>query len=146
MPYPAITVSIIPQYKNGSYALPISYYEKAIAYLREEVAGGTIYVFSDDLPWAIERLGAIAAQNGFVMVPVVPDGNLLPKGKYSSSYLRDFTLMRLCRHGIIADSSFSWWAGWLGEHEWLKKDRECLRIRPDKMNVYDFYPERWIKV
>lgn len=136
----------IPQYKDGSCALPISYYEKAIAYLREEVAGGTIYVFSDDLPWAIERLGAIAAQNGFVMVPVVPDGNLLPKGKYSSSYLRDFTLMRLCRHGIIADSSFSWWAGWLGEHEWLKKDRECLRIRPDKMNVYDFYPERWIKV
>jgi hypothetical protein len=28
----------------------------------------------------------------------------------------DFWLMRQCQHFIIGNSTFAWWAAWLGEH------------------------------
>lgn len=138
----------IPLYKDGSYALPIEYYHNALKYLGDKLGGGKVFVFSDDLQWAVDRLGEAVTDNNFEMVPVWTDNSRLPRGKYSSSYLRDFSLMRLCRHGIVADSTFSWWAGWLGENEQLNYGRAVIRIRPDKGNAEgpDFYPSRWVSV
>ena len=55
--------------------------------------------------------------------------------------LRDFYLMVNCSHFIIANSSFSWWAAWLG------KAPDKVVICPE-IGVWtgDFYPEEWIKI
>ena len=62
-------------------------------------------------------------------------------------YLRDFMLMRLCRHGVVADSSFSWWAGWLGEQDRLARGESALRLHVDRRVMNDdYWPDRWVAV
>ena len=38
----------------------------------------------------------------------------------------DMMLMKKCKHIITANSTFSWWAAWLNEHE------DAIRIVPEK--------------
>lgn len=129
----------IPGKQDYSNALPISYYVNALSYLRQEVRGGTVFLFSDDIKWANDRLSGVVRAAGYDCVPVgvgtKPDG--------VTDQLRDFTLMRLCKHGILADSSFSWWAGWLGEHE----HTDAIRIRVNRVVMNrDYWPERWVAI
>ena len=57
-----------------------------------------------------------------------------------------FQLMRLCRHFIIANSSFSWWGAWLSDNP------DKIVIAPKKWfrfsfhNTRDLIPEKWIRV
>jgi hypothetical protein len=52
-------------------------------------------------------------------------------------------LMSLCRHHVIANSSFSWWGAWLNSNP------EKIVIAPRKWfangtNIKDLIPEGWI--
>lgn len=84
----------------------IEYYQKAAEYLAEKIkAAGdtpTFFIFSDDIAWVKENLN--------LPYPMV----------YSSALgLKDYQelfLMMLCRHDIIANSSFSWWGAWLNQN------------------------------
>ena len=132
----------IPRFSDGSYALPISYYANALKYLQDKIGKGHVFVFSDDLAWAQSRLLEVAQGTGFdfTFVGSSNDASVQPQ-------LRDFMLMRLCRHGIVADSSYSWWAGWLGERRALLDKVSVIRIRPaiDRMNA-DLWPDRWAAI
>jgi len=56
----------------------------------------------------------------------------------------DFHLMSLCRHAIVANSSFSWWAAWLGEQRRKFGNRPGLVCRPlEPSSNADYYPARW---
>ena len=83
------------------------YYTEAISKMNEMVKPDLYVVFSDDIDWCKENLPAVIGQRKVVYV----DWN-----KKENSY-RDMQLMSLCRHNIIANSSFSWWGAWLGQHE-----------------------------
>ena len=89
---------------NGHYLLTMEYFEKAINLLRDH---GRIYVFSDDLTWCRRNF------NGCKFVDMNP---------YFS-----FELMRLCKHNIISNSTFSWFAAYLNDN-------------PDKQVIT---PNRW---
>lgn len=82
----------------------LEYYYKAIDYLQEKVPNAYFYVFSDDINWCKDNLKDI---KNVVFI----DSSI------SSSHHIDFLLMRSCKHFIIANSTFSWWASWLSESE-----------------------------
>ena len=102
-----------------------AYYKNAAAVMRERAgAGATFFVFSDDLPWCRDHLPISGA--------VFIEGN----GDDPVSELR---LMAACRHHIIANSTFSWWAAWLGHHEqqvviapepWISTVSHCPDLIP----------------
>lgn len=107
------------------------YYKKAVSLLLKEHKNITFFVFSDDIEWVKNNLD-------------------LPKTVVyvSHSDLDDATelyLMSLCKHNIIANSSFSWWSAWLNQNP--KK----LVIAPtpwfDTVK-YDpaLIPESWIQI
>ena len=56
----------------------------------------------------------------------------------------DMYLMSICKHNIIANSSFSWWAAWLNQNE--KK----VVIAPSKWqngaDIEDIVPEEWVRM
>jgi len=89
------------------------YYENAVAYIQSKVESPIFYVFSDDIEWC--------KQNVKVPEPCHYIDNL---NKPSS---HDMQLMSLCKHNIISNSTYSWWAAWLNQN-------------PDKIIVA---PDRW---
>lgn len=98
---------------NG--VLPMSYYEGAIDYLQAQFRDASFFVFSDDVAFA--RSWARA----YPRMTVVDCDD----GARAHECLH---LMSMCRHHIIANSTFSWWGAWLNG-------------RPDRQVVA---PDRWL--
>ncbi len=119
---------------NTYTQLSTQYYEKAIDRICKEVENPTFFVFSDEPEEARKIISSAQA--------VYIDWN---KGR--DNYI-DMQLMSLCKHNIIANSSFSWWGAWLNNNEektviapekWFKDEHEN-----DKTN--DLIPEKWIRI
>jgi hypothetical protein len=58
---------------------------------------------------------------------------------------KDMQLMSLCRHHVIANSSFSWWGAW------LNASPEKLVIAPKSWfrngnNDCDLIPDEWVRL
>lgn len=112
-----------------------AYYHKAIEYISQRMLKPHFFVFSDDMQWAREH---IRTHHNITYV----DHNTPNFG------WRDLTLMRLCRHNIIANSSFSWWAAWLNTYS------EKIVVGPEKyyvskiQNRYtkDLFPSGWVRL
>lgn len=84
--------------KHGSCNL--DYYQRAMRMIEKEVEHPVYFVFSDDLEWCRENL--------------VSDHPMeFISGNHGAKAIWDIQLMRLCKHHIIANSSFSWWGAWL---------------------------------
>jgi hypothetical protein len=121
--------------------LSLDYYNTAISRIRAKVDGVKFFVFSDDPEWC---------KLAFPEFEVVDHNK--PGGRYFGSETpgqehEDIWLMSLCRHGIIANSSFSWWGAWLGDHQ---PDRTVIApaqwVNPKNtsLDTSDIAPKRWI--
>ena len=98
--------------------LPIAYYEHAISHMLNTDRQSTFFVFSDDVPFAREWL------RGDPRFLVVDHNN-------EASAEQDLRLMSLCRHHVIANSTFSWWGAW------LNPSRDKQVIAPARWLGYD---------
>lgn len=95
----------------------LDYFRNAWCQMRAIAPGAQGVVFPDDPAWAHD------AFSGWPAISIVgPEWN-------GPQYMYQFQLMRSCRHFIIANSTWGWWAAWLGE-------------APDKVVVM---PERWFR-
>lgn len=83
------------------------YYFRAINRMNQLVNPEVYCIFSDDIAWCKEHIGRLCKDKEVIYV----NWN---KGLDS---FRDMQLMSLCKHNIIANSSFSWWGGWLNQNE-----------------------------
>lgn len=107
------------------------YYVQAIGQIEKLSGPLHLHYFTDDPQWVKEEL-----------LPALP-GNIVSG---NSTHLEDFYLMSQCRHNVIANSSFSWWAAWLnaskdkivvGPKNWFDKGPK---------DTYDVLPADWIRI
>lgn len=110
----------------------LDYYNKAIQYITKQIKEPRFYVFSDDISWCKANLSIKNA--------IFVDWNT---GKSNDI---DMQLMSLCKHNIIANSSFSWWGAW------LNRNPEKIVIAPmpwfSDYRIYqdDIVPSRWVRI
>lgn len=105
---------------HGVLGLP--YYEAAMHLAAQNSRNPIFFVFSDDIPWARDRLGRL--------------GTCVFVDQNSGAASEDLRLMSACKHQIIANSSFSWWAAWLNTNptkrvvapkNWLAKPADTFK-------------------
>lgn len=107
--------------------LDLDYYLKAIATIKRETKNPVFFIFSDDMDWC---------QNNFLNL----DSPIFIMHDVNDD-VTDLWLMTLCKHHIIANSSFSWWGAWLSNHT------NKIVIAPEQtlIGVKDIlYPKDWI--
>lgn len=109
------------------------YYKNAMKYFRKRYPeNARFYIFTNDLPWAEENFG----EKDCCFV----------KGNSGVDSFRDMQLMSLCKHNIVANSSFSWWGAWLNQNP------DKIVIAPEKWinsssdETIDVIPDNWIKI
>jgi len=89
------------------FLVPINYQKQAINLVQKIIPNAKFHIFSDEISLAKEELKDIN-HISFVSNP-------------SFTALDDFFLMTTCANIIIANSTFSWWAAYLGDDKNLKQ-------------------------
>lgn len=108
------------------------YYEKAIKLISEQVENVQYCFFSNDIGWVKEHYK-------------IDDAIYIERNMFDDYYdWYDMYLMSICKHNIIANSTFSWWGAWLNQNP------NKIVIAPSKWvngcEYIDIYPAQWIKL
>ncbi|KKU80514.1 MAG: Glycosyl transferase, family 11 [Parcubacteria group bacterium GW2011_GWA1_47_8] len=114
----------------------LDYYRTAATLIAEKVASPHFFIFSDDHIWVKEN--------------IILDGPVtyVDHNNADKNY-EDLRLMSLCKHAIIANSSFGWWGAWLsqnpgkiviGPSKWFNNPKKKTT------DTSDVLPKEWIKI
>ena len=117
-------------FPNHHPVMDLNYFMRAI---KNFPKGSTFLVFSDDTEWCKDNFPGIGKD--FFIIE-------------GQSDVEDFTMMTMCDHNCISNSSFSWWAAWLNDNP------NKIVVAPDNwfgiayadFNKDDLYCEGWIKI
>ena len=125
-----------PHTRKTHGLLNLDYYYKAIEIINKSIRHPSLYIFSDDIPWVRENL--------ITHLPL----NYIYHNCREKDHL-DLFLMRLCKHHIIANSSYSWWGAWLSDYcgkivispkRWFSNDLM------KRIGGFDITPKEWISI
>lgn len=129
---------------QGIYgAFGLEYYYKSVLYMQKHLKHPVFFIFSDDIEWVRKNLKIDSAEMVFV------DANkelTVTEYGYRTKGHEDLQLMMLCKHNIIANSSFSWWGAW------LNKNPQKMVVAPRRwfltsaLDTKDLLPGSWIKI
>lgn len=112
------------------------YYEEAARLVAEQTGAEQFYVFTDDPAWARAEVR-------------LPGHTTLVSGPEGGSAVDDFRLMARARHIVMANSTFSWWAAWLGERPgsciiapaaWSSDGGRQAELIPSRWTILDVPP------
>ncbi len=109
----------------------IDYYQRAIELLTKEIKKPVFFLFSDDMTWVKNHLS-------------IPFPVCYVDHNQGANNFEDMRLMSLCKHQIVANSSFSWWAAWLNTYA-DKKVIAPVGWFNDPSIESDIVPVSWIK-
>jgi hypothetical protein len=111
----------------------LEYYEAGIRRLLDRVQDPHFFFFSDDMDWVRANLR------------IDRPCSHVDHNRGAESF-NDMHLMSLCRHHIIANSSFSWWGAWLGENPSQQVIAPARWFRQEDIDTTDLLPERWTRL
>ncbi len=131
-----VCISIKVQHNVGNYMYDIcheDYYEKAIQYICERVENPLFFICSDNVEYV--------------------KNNLIDTEKYdvvcqdsSQPVQLSLAAMARCKHFIIGNTSFGWWAQYLSDYQ------DKIVVVPNRwyngMDVwqYDIYMDNWVRM
>lgn len=116
--------SVSVHIRKGDYVnsamlnMPVNYYKRAKIELEKRVYNPHYFIFTDDKAEVEEYIGVF-------------DKYTIIEGNDKENSYRDMQLMSLCKHNIIANSTFSFWGAY------LNLNRDKVVIAPNKAK-YDF--------
>ena len=110
-----------------------SYYRAAEAHLRERLRNPKLFVFSDDPDWAEQNLRLTAPATYF-------------RHNGPEQDFEDLRLMALCKHHIIANSTFSWWGAWLCDNPNKTVIAPRNWFREANHSTRDLIPANWVRL
>ncbi len=111
----------------------LEYYDRAVAEIAKMVKEPHFFIFSDDLDWVRNNL-----KFGFPAIYL--NHNSGDQGH------EDMKLMSLCRHNIIANSTFSWWGAWLNKNPDKLVYAPAKWFNTKKLDTKDLLPISWKKL
>ena len=105
-----------PASRESHCLCSLDYYQESLKLLLRVLSNPVVYVFSDDQKWAAENI-KIPCEHVFVGI------------NDATRNYEDLRLMSLCKHFIIANSTFSWWGAWLSTfpHKIILAPRQWLK-------------------
>jgi len=119
-----------PEARRWHGEIAKKYYQQALEIILKKYPDIHLFVFSDEPNWCRKNL------------------NLLQPTTIVSgqSAISDLLLMSLCRHHIIANSTFSWWGAWLDS----KPDKIVIApaqwLAQRNLKNSDLFPNDWIVI
>lgn len=118
----------VEQFKNHAVCT-IEYYQAAFEKMKTLTPDGTFFVFSDDIAWVKDN---------------VPFSSPVCYIENKNPAYEELRLMYSCKHFIISNSSFSWWAQYLSDNE------DKIVIAPDRWYMNDIradvYMDNWLVI
>lgn len=121
-----------PETQQVHGVMTLDYYERAVRRIAAVISEPHFFIFSDDPDWAIVHL--------HLAYP-----STIVSGSNTHDY-EELCLLSLCKHHIIANSSFSWWGAWLSDSS------QKIVIAPNRWtllpegNTPDRIPSSWIRM
>jgi hypothetical protein len=130
----AIGMRFYEETKSASLHHPVKaaeFYRKAVEDVESSVSGATYFIFSTDLTMARDVMDTIDVRNVVYIEPV----------RDKRGVIYDLYLMMLCKHFVISNGTFYWWAAYLGETP------ESIVVAPDQGFVNsEALPPSWTRI
>ena len=107
------------------------YYARAMQLMRAMRPGSSFFVFSNGMGWVRKNIP-------------FPEGTVFVDGNGEDDAVQELELMRACSHFIIANSTFSWWAQYLGVYPYKAVIAPCRFFRDDTPS--DAHMKDWVTI
>ena len=111
----------------------MDYYLNAIELISSKIGQPSFYIFSDDMNWVKDNFK-------------IPYKTIFVDINNEQQCHEDLRLMSICKHNIIANSSFSWWGAWLNSNSCKIIISPIKWMNIDNYNTCDLIPETWIRI
>jgi len=113
-------------------ACSAEYYQAALSEMKKRIGNFKLFVFSDEIEWAGKNINW-PGEIEYVSRTGLPD-------------FEELLLMSYCRHQIIANSSFSWWAAWLNNNPEKIIISPKIWLQAADIDKKDLIPGNWLEI
>jgi hypothetical protein len=112
----------------------LQYFKNAVGYFEDNYSNLKYFIFSDDKEYVKDNFRWL--KNSVIVD--IPDNTMCD--------YYDLFLMSECRHNIIANSTFSWWAAFLNKNPNKKVVVPFGKFSGDWITADEICPPDWIRV
>lgn len=114
--------------------MSVQYYQEGLKRLVEKISSPQVFIFSDDIPWCKQNL-------------IFNIHTFFIEDNYGCNKIENhMNLMTLCKHFVLSNSAFGWWAAWLCSVPEKIIIAPILWFQDKQHNTCDVVPDSWIKI